>query len=288
MPPVPTFSGHALPGSFFILFGLWSTVNQFRSYHWCRTTRGRPYQNSATFKGFCLCGRLSSFEIEGFLKIVVTTIGLVTEIILLPGGPMRINIYQHITMYSSFGLNGVIDVLQHHQLTPKYFSYISAALALMVEGLIFKFHIHGRTELDAGLHTLIVYASFLSVVAFLVELQRPHSLLAGLARSYFILLQGTWFWQVGYILYASSEPWIQDNHDDIMLAKLTFTWHMGAIFVLQLVIGGFIGRYYSCKYELKPSDQVYESLKGGALQKDTNDQLVINLESDGLESEEEH
>ena len=285
---MPNFSGHALPGSIFILLGLWSTVNQFRYYHQSRTTRGRPYQNSATFKCFFLCDRLSSFEIEGFLKIFVTTIGFIPEIIWHPQGPVRIRNYQHGTIYFFFGLNGVIDILQYHQMTPKYFSYISAALALMVEGLLFKFHIHGRAELDAGIHTLIVYASFLSVVALLIELQLPHSLLAGLARSYFYLLQGTWFWQVGYILYASSESWIQDNHDHIMLAKLIFTWHMGAIFVLQLVIGGFIGRYYSCKYELRPSDPVYESLKRGALQKDTNDQLVINFENDGLESEEEH
>ena len=282
-----SFSGHALPGGFFILFGLWSTVNQFRNYHWSRTTRGRPYQNFVTFKCFCLCGRLSTFEIEGFLKIFVTTIGFVIEIIWHPEG-LKIGSYQHGTMYFFFGLNGVIDVLQHHQMTPKYFTYISAVLALTVEGLLFTFHTLGKTELDAGIHTLIAYAIFLGVVATLVELQLPHSLLAGLARSYFMLLQGTWFWQVGYILYASSELWIQDNHDHIMLAKLTFTWHMGAIFVLQLIIGGFIGRYYSCKYELKPSDPVYESLKRGALQKDTNDLFVINFENDGLESEEEH
>ena len=216
------------------------------------------------------------------------TIVVITDIIWHPHGPVSLVKYQHGTMYFFFGLNGVIDVLQHHQMTPKYFSYISAALALMVEGLLFKFHTHGRAELDTGMHTLLVYAIFLGVVATLVELQLPHSLLAGLARSYFYLLQGTWFWQVGYILYTSSESWVQDNHDHIMLAKLIFTWHMGAIFMLQLVIGGFIGRYYSCKYELKPSDPVYESLKRGALQRDTNDQLVINFENDGLESEEEH
>ena len=283
-----SFSGHALPGGFFILFGLWSTVNQFRYYHLSRTTRGRPYQNSVTFKCFCLCGRLSSFEIEGFLKIFVTTIGFVIEIIWHPEGALGVSNYQHGTMYFFFGLDGVIDVLQHHQMTPKYFTYISSALALTVEGLLFKFHTHGKAELDAGIHTLIVYAIFLGMLATLVELQLPHSLLAGLARSYFVLLQGTWFWQVGYILYASPEPWIQDNHSHIMLAKLIFTWHMGAIFVLQLVIGGTIGRYYSCKYKPKLSGPVYESLKRGALQKDINDQLVINLENDGLESEEEH
>ena len=69
-----TFMGHVLPGSFFIFFGIWHTVNLYIRYFRSKIS-GKRYRSSTTFPCY-----LSNYPVEGFLIIFATTIGTIGEI----------------------------------------------------------------------------------------------------------------------------------------------------------------------------------------------------------------
>lgn len=52
------------------------------------------------------------------------------------------------------------------------------------------------------------------------------------------LWQGTWFWQVGFVLYLppGGEEWDQDSMGNAMLTTASFTWHLLADMFVLLVV----------------------------------------------------
>ena len=82
-------------------------------------------------------------------------------------------------------------------------------LALVIEGLLFAFHLKG-TALDMKLHLLLVLVIFFAAAACFAEISNPHSMLLSTARAQLVLLQGFWFFQIAEILFkgafASSLP----------------------------------------------------------------------------------
>ena len=70
-----------------------------------------------------------------------------------------------------------------------------------------------------------------------------HSVGVALARAYSVLLQGTWFWQAGFVLYSplpGAVPWRQDDHEQMMVVTMMFAWHMAGVFVVMLCIGAVV------------------------------------------------
>jgi hypothetical protein len=152
---------------------------------------------------------------------------------------------QHATMFFFFGIASVIDLLLYFEAPlPKDIDYVANIFAIGIEGLLFKFHLHGRSELDVLLHTLLIYTIVLNVVGVILEMKFRNNVLCALARCYGFLLQGTWFWQVGFILYnpnPNATPWKPDNHDDLMIATMFYAWHVAADLLLILCVGGVMG-----------------------------------------------
>ncbi len=281
------FGGHALPGSFFVCFAIWWTINIFKRYYTSLLKNGSVYQNTVTFPCTCLCGRLKNWEIEGFVKIFFTTIGFTLEIITAyhDGKFTYLGNGQHATMFFFFGLSGLVDILVHQNLPlPKGIEYIMSAIAFTVEGILFKFHLHGRTDLDVLIHTLLLYAIIANVAAVFIEMKFRKSVLAALARAFFVFLQGTWFWQVGFILYnpiPDSKPWDGGDHEEMMIATMMFTWHMGGIVIFMLLTGGIIGFFYRLKYgQFEHFRSNYDQLNMHLIHKDSNGHTVINLNHD--------
>jgi hypothetical protein len=65
-------------------------------------------------------------------------------------------------------------------------------------------------------------------------------------------LKGTWFWQVGFILYPPSggeRAWDEDNHHQIMLLTISYCWHviliLAGLLVQCVVVGWLYERYGS-------------------------------------------
>ncbi|KAL5010582.1 hypothetical protein ScPMuIL_012887 [Solemya velum] len=280
-----TFGGHALPGSFFILFSLWWTVQIFHRY-FSSLKMGVRFTSSATFPCSCLCGRAAKWPIEAFLKIVLVTLGLSLEIYTGTHGSQFVALgnAQHATMFFFFGLTGIFDMLVYFKMPlPPDMDYVMMVLALMVEGLLFNFHLHGRTELDIVIHTLLVYAVVANIVAVLLEIRYRHSVLAALSRTLVLFVQGTWFWQVGFILYPPGqnvEHWDEHDHDQMMLAVMMFAWHLGVDLLIMLVIGGAISSFHRC-YNKKGRESGIAMRQ--LIQTGSDGQTIVSLNDDESE-----
>ena len=72
--------------------------------------------------------------------------------------------------------------------------------ALLVEGLLFGFHLKG-SALDWRLHFLLVLVILLSSLVTWAEVAQPQSLLLSSLRAQLTMLQGVWFCQIAQILF---------------------------------------------------------------------------------------
>ena len=83
-----TLAGHLLPGTFFILFGLWHSF--ITSLRFIQTKMRSPYKkdelnqykSSVSMPCICLpCSKLRRAPVESYVKLISATIGLLGEII---------------------------------------------------------------------------------------------------------------------------------------------------------------------------------------------------------------
>ena len=141
-------------------------------------------------------------------------------------------------MYAFFflvGLVTVIDSMVSSQLQfPLGIDRVSFALAYAVEGLLFFYHLDGKSGLEVRVHVLLIYAIIGCVVATLLEIVFPTSLLCVTARSFCTVLQGSWFFQIAHVLYGSS-PW-EETSDNSRFVVMVFCWHIFGILVGSLVL----------------------------------------------------
>ena len=253
-----TFGGHALPGGFFIVFAVWWTVQIYRRYFRSLRKGGLPFRASATYPLDFLppsVGRARSWEWEGTLKILFTGVGFALEVITAhhDGRFAYLGNGQHATMFFFFGMSGVVDILVRLRAPlPPGVEYLMATLAFVVEAVLFMFHTHIRTEMDKLIHQLLVYGVWACVATCIVEMRFRSSVAAALARTYCVFLQGTWFWQAGFILYSplpGAVKWDETSHDQMMIVTMMFAWHMAAVFVAMASVGALVAvaeRYCRC------------------------------------------
>ncbi|RUS86171.1 hypothetical protein EGW08_006065 [Elysia chlorotica] len=151
-------------------------------------------------------------------------------------------------MYAFFLLSGMIDAMCYLGAPlPDGIQYCSMALALIVEGLLFSSHVHGREILDIHIHMLPVKVIAATVCVLLLEARyRRHPLLP-LSRAFLLMLQGTWFWAISVILYKHGEghsEWDLNSPASVMMATIYFSWHCGAILIIMLVMNMIMACFY--------------------------------------------
>ena len=74
------------------------------------------------------------------------------------------------------------------------------AMAYIVEGLLFAFHLRGDW-LDVEIHTLLVITIFLTAAVILAEIQHKSNVLLAAMRAILVIMQGVWFVQAAFILF---------------------------------------------------------------------------------------
>jgi len=162
------------------------------------------------------------------------------------------------------GLSGLVDILVHHGAPlPQDIEYLVGCMAFIVEAVLFKFHLHGRTEMDVLVHTLLVYVIYANIILVALEIRYRHSIAVALSRAYSVLLQGTWFWQAGFLLYnplPGAVAWLEDDHDQMMVVTMMFAWHMAAVAIIMLCIGAVVAACQSRRGHVI-SDDVSDELR---------------------------
>ena len=86
------------------------------------------------------------------------------------------------------------------------------------------------------------------MVAVALELHHQTRALCMLARSFCLLLQGSWFWQIAFVLYppynSGKTTWDMSSHDQMVKIAAMFAGHMAGHGISILAIGLLVGRYY--------------------------------------------
>uniref|UniRef100_A0A8C2D3A0 Transmembrane protein 45B n=1 Tax=Cyprinus carpio TaxID=7962 RepID=A0A8C2D3A0_CYPCA len=195
------FKGHALPGTFFLLFGLWWSIKY--SFRQIQRKKERQHGDRNRQMHTVLFSRIDL--IEGALKIFFAFAGIMAEQF-VPDGPhahlyqngwVKLMNWQHSTMYLFFGIAGIADVLStSSRHAPVGLDRLSLSLALFVEGFLFYFHVHNRPALDQHIHSLLLFAVFGGSASTMMEVFKRDNAVLELLRCSLTILQGTWFYQV--------------------------------------------------------------------------------------------
>ena len=271
-----SFCGHAFPGSAFILVGLWWTVQILRRYYKSTanpepltTSRTKkPFHSMVTFPVTTRCGE---FDVEVLVVFCISLMGVLFEFVIVnPSGNHEvtsINI-QHATMYIGFCLAFLsVLILPKVKVIPDDASYFLLAIAFVNQSLIFQFHKSGSGAVHGLMHALLLYPIRGCALATVGDMLYRKWLLVSLARPYFLLLQGLWFWQVGLTLYPPhTNFWglqdleFEDEGSTVMVQTCVFTWYMMGVFVFMLVCWVGMGAYYGSK--LRKSEQPLKQQDG--------------------------
>lgn len=240
-----TFLGHLLPGSFFLLASVWWTINIFKHFFRSKCKNGAPFRNQPWYPGpFC-----TNFPFESSVKIATVTIGMAGELVTAfeDGVFEHIGNAQHMTMYFFFGLNGAMDLLKYYRFQmPDGIEAASGILAYGVEGFLFYNHLHGREPMDVQVHLFLFATIVACILSIFLEIQYRNYVIPSLSRAFFTQMQGTWFCQVGFILYPpfpGMQHWDLKNHEQMMVVTLIYTWHLAVNFVAMLVVGAAVWVY---------------------------------------------
>ncbi|XP_062817341.1 transmembrane protein 45B [Anolis carolinensis] len=234
------FQGHALPGSFFLLFGFWWAVKCVLKHYSRKLNKKNNLHRS-----------FDKLEvIEGAVKVTFATIGILAEQF-VPDGPhlylytrepwswVKMMNWQHSTMYLFFGLSGVMDVLTYSPARlPLGLDRLMLAIAVFIEGFLFYFHVHNRPMLDQHIHTLLLTAIFGGSISILLEVFLRDNVILELFRSSLTILQGSWFWQIGFVLFPpfGGPAWDQEDHETMMFVTMCFCWHYAVAILIVVLI----------------------------------------------------
>ena len=99
-------------------------------------------------------------------------------------------------------------------------------MALCNKALLFKFHLIGLDPLNTLLHTYLLYVVYVCAIITFTEAIFRHQVFFALGRAFCIILEGTWLWQLAFILDSPlPDPgmWKSSDDDDLMLTTCMFT-----------------------------------------------------------------
>ncbi|XP_040571257.1 transmembrane protein 45B isoform X2 [Lepeophtheirus salmonis] len=248
-----TLLGHVLPGTFFFIFGCIGLFDGFKRYFHA-AIRGKNGYSSRTCTKYRYRDRKTNMykniPLESWIKLFASLIGIAGEIVtgLSPEGELGAHNSQHCVMYCLFGVQSIVEIIvlmagesknSAKMVLPPDLDYIFGAVAFGGESLLFYWHLHGRNQLDIYVHTLLVYGSLACTLFTILELVKRRNFSVFLLRSGSTILQGTWFFHVGLILYPISESihWDPNSHRDLMLIPIYFILHVLSIFTFIGIIG---------------------------------------------------
>ncbi|KAK2828603.1 hypothetical protein Q5P01_019637 [Channa striata] len=231
------FGGHAIPGSFFLFYGFWLIVKHTLQHFW-RTTQPKGRQIMPPF--------FKKMEyLEGGLQIFASFVGIMVEQFVVDGPHahlydkennswVKLMNWQHSTMYLFFGISGIASVASAtSKLVPVGVDRLAISLALFVEGFLFYYHVDSRPLLDRHIHSLLLVAVFGGSASTILEVFIRDNIILELLRGGLFILQGTWFYQIGFVLFPLSGPeWDLTLHANVMFVTMCFCWHLAVAVLL--------------------------------------------------------
>ncbi|XP_006873135.1 PREDICTED: transmembrane protein 45B [Chrysochloris asiatica] len=241
------FKGHALPGSFFLIVGLWWSVKYPFKYIHQKGKSSHQHHNYPRVE-----------IIEAAVRTLFSIIGILAEQF-VPDGPhlhlysedhwVKLMNWQHSTMYLFFAASGIADMLTYLvTYIPLGVDRLVMAVAAFTEGFLFYYHVHNRPPLDQHIHLLLLFTVFGGALIIFLEVIIRDNIVLELFRTSLAIQQGTWFWQIGFVLFPpfGTPEWDQKDHDNIMFITMCFCWHylvaLSIVFINYSLVYWFMNR----------------------------------------------
>eukprot|EP00850_Spirogloea_muscicola_P011495 SM000071S21119 [mRNA] locus=s71:582577:583872:+ [translate_table: standard] len=271
------FVGHAGPGTFWLLAGVWHLANTAANHAANRGGGGGGGSGGFRTRAWHPA-RLpgASRYLELLLIAAAAASEIAMELFILPRRhqPLdddwsipasHLNNFEHSFMSGFFLLYAVAALAAEASALlplPPGALHALAAVAFAQEALLFGFHSADHMGLEGHYHFLLLLAILAGLVAGLFEIAYPHAVLLPVVRSMSMVLQGTWFWQTAFSIFTDGglaegcarvrpEGTIHDvvrcgTAMQAMRAKalgiLQYNWHLGAILVFTVVVFCIAGK----------------------------------------------
>lgn len=195
--------------------------------------RHQKFFSSSSFDRFADC----KLPIESFAVLAGVVLGVTGELVTgsREGHVVVTGNGQHAVMYASFGVRSLVDFLRFQgYVTHPDLGYLATLQAFSVQAFLFATHGHGHSPMEILVHRVLLVDVIVCVFTTAVEMRNRGNILAAMSRCVFTLLQGSWFVQVGFILYPPLgwTRWNSHSHEQMKLAAILFVVHFYGVVLL--------------------------------------------------------
>ncbi|XP_040858580.1 transmembrane epididymal protein 1A-like [Ochotona curzoniae] len=278
-----TFLGHLMPAFFFFFYCLYYSVLVSLALLRKQRVLKLPLPPKEKRR------RWQLVPMEGVVKVVITTIGIVLEFFFPPGvnrlviidwkDPRRPFLFKdnwhHITMYGFFLLSGVADIVSHSCRARPCVKLERAAeaLAFYVLALMMASHLENKNSLEIRVHILFMVPVLVVAMVVSVEVWVPDQPQLWVLKAWMGLVLSSWLMQLSVLLYTplTGQPWRADNPTDLAFLSIFFCWHLALGIAILAATYGLCSlwhhRYSSwteasnARYQLCPTDSRGEELE---------------------------
>ncbi|RZC84668.1 hypothetical protein C5167_047453 [Papaver somniferum] len=208
-----SFKGHLLPGTLFLLVGLWhiwSAIIRYVSNP--KSFRVKPWSPIPGSDG----SKLRNLEL--YVIAIGSFIDLCVELLYAPHlkffvngvlNPSHMNNFEHSGMLIMFFIFALIALLSQETRffpLPDEALCLIAATAFSTEYFLFYFHSTNHKGLEGYYHLMLVILIGLCIISTVAGALIPTSFALDLSSGISITLQGLWFYQTAFTLYGPMMP----------------------------------------------------------------------------------
>lgn len=207
-----SFKGHVVPGTLFLVVGIWHMWCSVYRYAWNpKSFEVRVWNPVPGFGGRLKYLELYMVVIGAFIDLCIeflysTHLKFFVEGVL---NPSHMNNFEHSGMLLMFFVFGLVALLSEQTrfvpLTQGSLCLVASS-AFLAEYILFYFHSTNHKGLEGYYHFILVLLIGLCIITGISGALLPTSFPLDLSNSIAITLQGLWFYQTAFSLYGPMMP----------------------------------------------------------------------------------